>query len=89
MWRYARDSHVPEAVSVFVGEERLINNVKIDGFNLYYRALKDTPPRPGSTTRADWLSLPLSSPGRGYQLSNRHKNVRFSWTVDLDILGVE
>ena len=38
-----------EVVSVFVVEERLINNVKIDGFNLYYRVLKDTPSRPGST----------------------------------------
>ena len=37
---------------------------QIDSFNLYYLALKDTSPRPGSTTRADWLSLPLTSPGR-------------------------
>ena len=34
------------------------------GFNLYHRALKDTPPRLGSTTRADWLRLPFPSPGR-------------------------
>ena len=31
------------AVSVFVWEWRLITNVYVDGFNLYYRALKDTP----------------------------------------------
>ena len=37
------------AVSVFVREKRLITNVYIDGFNLYYRALKDTPFR--------WLDL--------------------------------
>ena len=43
---------------------RLINSVGIDGFNLYYRALRDTPPRPGSTIHADWLSLPFPSPGR-------------------------
>ena len=42
----------------------MINNVKIDCFNLYHRGLKDTPPRPGSNTRADWLSLPFTSPGR-------------------------
>ena len=38
-----------EAVSVFPRERRLITNVYIDGFNLYYRALKDTPFR--------WLDL--------------------------------
>ena len=27
-----------------------MTNVKIDGFNLYYCALKDTPPRPASTS---------------------------------------
>ena len=37
------------AVSVFVRERRLITNVYIDGFNLYYRALKDNPFR--------WLDL--------------------------------
>ena len=37
------------AVSVFVARQRLITNVYIDGFNLYYRALKDTPFR--------WLDL--------------------------------
>ena len=37
------------AVSVFVWEWRLITNVYVDGFNLYYRALKDTPFR--------WLDL--------------------------------
>ena len=37
------------AVSVFVGEQRLITNVYIDGFNLYYRTLKDSPFR--------WLDL--------------------------------
>ena len=37
------------AVSVFLREFRLITNVYIDGFNLYYRALKDTPFR--------WLDL--------------------------------
>ena len=37
------------AVSVFVRERRLITNLYIDGFNLYYRALKDTPFR--------WLDL--------------------------------
>ncbi len=31
------------AVSVFVGEGRLITNLYIDGFNLYYRALRGTP----------------------------------------------
>ena len=31
------------AVSVFVTDQRLITNVYIDGFNLYYRALRDTP----------------------------------------------
>ncbi len=31
------------AVSVFVTDQRLITNVYIDGFNLYYRALKGTP----------------------------------------------
>ena len=36
-------------VSVFVREQRLITNLYIDGFNLYYRALKDTPFR--------WLDL--------------------------------
>ena len=39
-----------EAVSVFVWEQRLITNLYIDDFNLYYRALKDTLPRLGSTT---------------------------------------
>ena len=53
-----------EAVSVFVWEQRLITNLYIDDFNLYYRALKDTLPRLGSTTRADWLRLPFPSPGR-------------------------
>ena len=38
-----------EAVSVFDGEQRLITNLYVDGFNLYYRALKDTPFR--------WLDL--------------------------------
>ena len=38
-----------EAVSVFPRGQRLITNVYIDGFNLYYRALKDTPFR--------WLDL--------------------------------
>ena len=38
-----------KAVSVFVEGQRLITNVYIDGFNLYYRALKDTPFR--------WLDL--------------------------------
>ena len=38
-----------EAVSVFVRDWRLITNVYIDGFNLYYRALKDT--------RYRWLDL--------------------------------
>ena len=37
----------------------MITNVKIDGFNLYYCALKDTPPRPGSTS-----APPFPSPGR-------------------------
>ena len=37
---------------------------KFSRFNLYYRALKDTPPRLGSTTRADWLRHPFPSPGR-------------------------
>ena len=37
------------AVSIFVGQRRLITNVYIDGFNLYYRALQDTPFR--------WLDL--------------------------------
>ena len=31
------------AVSVFVGERLLITNLYIDGFNLYYRALRGTP----------------------------------------------
>ena len=30
-----------------------ITNLYIDSFNLYYRALKDTPTRLGSTTYAD------------------------------------
>ena len=38
-----------KAVSVFVWEHRLITNLYIDGFNLYYRALKDGPFR--------WLDL--------------------------------
>ena len=38
-----------KAVSVFARERSLITNVYIDGFNLYYRALKDTPFR--------WLDL--------------------------------
>ena len=38
-----------EAVSVFARERRLITNIYVDGFNLYYRALKDTPFR--------WLDL--------------------------------
>ncbi len=33
------------AVSVFVWEQRLITNLYIDIFNLYDRALKDTPLR--------------------------------------------
>ena len=37
------------AVSVFVREHLLLTNVYVDGFNLYYRALKDTPFR--------WLDL--------------------------------
>ena len=37
------------AVSVFVGSGRVITNVYVDGFNLYYRALRDTPFR--------WLDL--------------------------------
>ena len=37
------------AVSVFWRRRQLITNVYIDGFNLYYRALKDTPFR--------WLDL--------------------------------
>ena len=37
------------AVSVFVARQRLITNVYVDGFNLYYRALKDGPHR--------WLDL--------------------------------
>ena len=37
------------AVSVFVREYLLLTNVYVDGFNLYYRALKDTPFR--------WLDL--------------------------------
>ena len=37
------------AVSVFLRDWRLITNLYIDGFNLYYRALKDTPFR--------WLDL--------------------------------
>ena len=39
----------PVAVSVFVYRAPLLTNVYIDGFNLYYRALKDTPFR--------WLDL--------------------------------
>ena len=35
----------------------------MDGFNLYYRTLKDTPPRPGNTTRPDRLGLPFPTPG--------------------------
>ena len=41
----------------------MINNSKMDGFNLYYRTFKDTPPRPGNTTRPDRLSLPFPTPG--------------------------
>ena len=37
------------AVSVFVSDCQVITNLYIDGFNLYYRALKDTPFR--------WLDL--------------------------------
>ena len=33
--------------------EVAITNLYIDSFNLYYRALKDTPTRLGSTTYAD------------------------------------
>lgn len=32
-----------KAVSVFVWEHRLITSRNVDGFNLYYQALKDTP----------------------------------------------
>ena len=37
------------AASVFAGDGGLITNIYVDGFNLYYRALKDTPFR--------WLDL--------------------------------
>ena len=46
-----------KAVSVFVGDCLLITNVYIDGFNLYYRALKGTLPSDGWTCR----SLPQNS----------------------------
>ena len=42
----------------------MIGNVNLDGFNLYYRALMDTPPRAGSTSRAYWLNLPFPPPRR-------------------------
>ena len=37
--------------------------LQMDGFNLYYRTFKDTPPRPGNTTRSDRLGLPFPTPG--------------------------
>ena len=41
-------------------ERRWITNLYIDGFNLYYSAHEDTPPRLGSTTRANWAQTPFS-----------------------------